>query len=89
MKGEPRPSFTVRLLSEISSYFDTVKKEMAETNGEKYDFLVLGSDHEGVFNLGGDLDLFSQYIHDQNREGLLQYAIRSIDLVYQNLTHPG
>ena len=27
MKGAPRPSFTVRLLSEISSYFDTVKRK--------------------------------------------------------------
>ena len=62
---------------------------MAETNGEKYDFLVLGSDLEGVFNLGGDLDLFSKYIRNQDRDGLLQYAIHSIDLVYQNLTHLG
>lgn len=89
MKGAPRPSFTLGLLSEISAYFDTVKKEMAETNGEKYDFLVLGSDLDGVFNLGGDLDLFSQYIRNQDRDGLLQYAIRSIDLVYENLTHLG
>lgn len=89
MKGAPRPSFTVNLLSEISEYFGKVKKEMTDTNGEKYDFLVLGSDINGVFNLGGDLDLFSQYIRDNDREGLLRYAIHSIDLVYQNLTHLG
>jgi DSF synthase len=62
---------------------------MAESNGEKYDYLVLGSDVDGVFNLGGDLDLFSSYIRNNNRAGLLDYAIRSIDLVYQNLTHLG
>jgi DSF synthase len=89
MKGAPRPSFTVQLLSEISAYFDTVKQEMAESNGARYDFLVLGSDLEGVFNLGGDLDLFSQYIRNQDRDGLLRYAKHSIDLVYQNLTHLG
>ncbi len=89
MKGSPRPAFTIKLLSEISAYFETVKQDMAESNGEKYDFLVLGSDVNGVFNLGGDLDLFSRYIRDQDRDGLMQYAIHSIDLVYQNLTHLG
>lgn len=87
MKGAPRPSFTLQLLTEISDYFAEVKRDMSDTGGEKYDYLVLGSDIGGVFNLGGDLDLFSQYIRDQDREGLLNYAVHSIDLVYQNLTH--
>ena len=89
MKGSPRPAFTVQLLTEISDYFETVKQDMAETGGEKYDFLVLGSDINGVFNLGGDLDLFSQYIRNGDRDGLMRYAAQSIDLVYQNLTHLG
>jgi len=89
MKAAPRPTFTVKLLTEISDYFGTVRQEMAETGGEKYDFLVLGSDLEGVFNLGGDLDLFSQYIRNRDRDGLIRYAKHSIDLVYQNLTHLG
>ena len=87
MKGAPRPSFTLQLLGEISEYFSEVKREMADTDGNQYDYLVLGSDIEGVFNLGGDLDLFSQYIRDEDRQGLLNYATQSIDLVYQNLTH--
>jgi len=89
MKGAPRPSFTPQLLGEINIYFDTVKQDMTESNGEKYDYLVLGSDVDGVFNLGGDLELFSSYIRNKNRDGLLDYAMRSIDLVYQNLTHLG
>lgn len=87
MKGAPRPSFTPQLLKEISLYFDDVTKEMQETNNEKYNFLVLGSDVEGVFNLGGDLNLFSQYIKNGDRQRLTDYAIQSIDLVYRNLTH--
>ena len=89
MKGAPRPTFTVKLLTEISNYFKTVSQEMAESDNEKYDFLVLGSDIEGVFNLGGDLELFSQYIRNRDRDGLLRYARHSIDLVHQNLTHLG
>ena len=87
MKAEPRPTFTVKLLSEISNYFKSVKQEMAESGGEKYDFLVLGSDIEGVFNLGGDLDLFRQYIRNRDRDGLIRYAKHSIDLVHQNMIH--
>lgn len=87
MKAEPRPTFTVKLLTEISNYFKSVKQEMAESGGEKYDFLVLGSDIEGVFNLGGDLDLFRQYIRNRDRDGLIRYAKHSIDLVHQNMTH--
>ncbi|MDH3634681.1 MAG: crotonase/enoyl-CoA hydratase family protein [Gammaproteobacteria bacterium] len=89
MKGAPRPAFTLKLLNEITSQIKTVQQDMAESDGEKYDFLVLGSDIEGVFNLGGDLDQFCQYIRNRDRDGLLRYAKLSIDLVYQNLVHFG
>ena len=89
MRGSPRPAFTLNLLSEISAYFETVKQEMVTSQDEKYNFLVLGSDIDGVFNLGGDLDLFSKYIRDGDRDGLLQYAVQCIDLVYQNMSHLG
>ena len=55
MKAEPRPTFTLQLLDEISAYLDNVKQEMKETSNRKYDYLVVGSDVQGVFNLGGDL----------------------------------
>ena len=87
MKGAPRPSFTPTLLDGISDYFDSIEQEMEESNGEKYDFLISGSDVEGVFNLGGDLNLFSQLIRDNDRDGLLDYATKSIDLVYRNMVH--
>lgn len=89
MKGEPRPSFTPTLLKGISDYFDSIVEEMQETNGEKYDFLISGSDVEGVFNLGGDLDLFSRLIRENDRDGLMDYATQSIDLVYRNMVHLG
>jgi DSF synthase len=87
MKGAPRPSFTLKLLDDINGYLDTVKQEMVATNGEKYDYLVVGSEIEGVFNLGGDLELFRKYIETGNRQGLLDYAIKCIDILYQNMFH--
>lgn len=89
MKGEPRPCFTPTLLGELKQYLDQVKQEMAETQGTKYDFLIVGSEVEGIFNLGGDLNLFSQLIEERNREGLLEYAIQCIDILYDNMCHYG
>ncbi|MFT5664695.1 MAG: DSF synthase [Gammaproteobacteria bacterium] len=87
MRGEPRPCYTPALLNDISHYFDTIKMEMENSNGEKYDYLISASDVEGVFNLGGDLNLFIQYVKSRDRIGLIDYAIKSIDLVYRNFIH--
>ena len=87
MKGAPRPSFTLRLLDDITDYLEVVKQEMQDSNGEKYDYLVVGSDVKGMFNLGGDLELFRKYITARNRQGLLDYAIKCIDILYQNMFH--
>lgn len=87
MDSQPRPCFTPTLLDNISTYFQTVKDEMVESNNEKYDFLILDSNIEGVFNLGGDLNLFSSRIKQGDREALLNYAISCIDVLYQNMIH--
>ena len=87
MKGEPRPCFTNELLSEFHEYIRTVKQEMRESHGEKYNYIVLGSDVDGIFNLGGDLNLFRNYIESNNRDALFNYAIRCIDILHENLTH--
>jgi len=87
MRGAPRPCFTLKLLSEINTYLDGVKHDMQKTNGKKYNYLVVGSDVEGVFNLGGDLDLFGHYIKEGDRESLLSYALKCIDILYRNIHH--
>ena len=87
MNGSPRPCFTPTLLEELSSYLANVKNEMAETNDQKYDYLVVGSEVDGIFNLGGDLDLFMSLIRDRNRESLLDYAVHCIDILYANMFH--
>ncbi len=87
MRGAPRPTFTLQLLDEISAYLQSVKDEMAESDGDKYEYLVVGSDVDGVFNLGGDLELFRGYIEEGDRESLYQYAIKCIDILYDNMYH--
>jgi DSF synthase len=87
MKGVPRPCFTNELLSEFHEYIRTVKQEMHESQGKKYDYIVVGSDVDGIFNLGGDLSMFRSYIETNNRDDLFNYAIRCIDILHENLTH--
>jgi DSF synthase len=87
MKGDPRPCFTPTLLQNLTTYLDEVKQDMIETRNEKYDYLVVGSKVEGIFNLGGDLNLFTQYIESADHEGLVNYAIHCIDILYQNMMH--
>jgi DSF synthase len=86
MKAAPRPCFTLQLLEEISSYHQQVKSEMAISQ-QKYDYLVVGSDVPGVFNLGGDLNLFRSLIKQKNRDILLSYALQCVDILYQNMFH--
>ncbi|MCP4335583.1 MAG: crotonase/enoyl-CoA hydratase family protein [Gammaproteobacteria bacterium] len=87
MKSEPRPCFTNSLLSDFHEYIRTIKQDMRDSQGEKYNYIVVGSDVEGVFNLGGDLNLFRSYIESNNRDGLFNYAIRCIDILHENISH--
>jgi DSF synthase len=87
MKATPRPCFTNELLSDFHEYIRVVKQEMRESQGEKYDYIVVGSDIPGVFNLGGDLNLFRNYIESNNRDGFFNYAIRCIDILHENINH--
>lgn len=84
MRAEPRPCFTPPLVEEIQHWLESVDAGI-KTNGVRY--IVMGSSVPGVFNLGGDLNLFSQMIRNRDRQGLLQYAIACINALY--LIHTG
>jgi len=87
MKSEPRPCFTDQLLSDLHQYIRATKEEMRISQGEKYDYIVVGSDVDGIFNLGGDLGLFKHYIETNNRDALFSYAIRCVDILHENISH--
>ena len=89
MNAAPRPCFTNTLLDELSLYLASVKQEMKQTNDQKYDYLVVGSNVDGVFNLGGDLDLFTSLIRQGDREKLFAYAMHCVDILYDNMFHFG
>lgn len=87
MHAEPRPCFTPELLSDIDAFFSGVRREIDAGESNKYDFLVLASDVDGIFNLGGDLHLFADLIQKRDRQGLLDYALQCVNVLYQNMIH--
>jgi DSF synthase len=87
MDSSPRPCFTPELLFNINDYHQQVKSEMEASQQSKYDYLVLASNIDNIFNLGGDLNLFHQLIKQADREKLLTYAIECIKPIHQFLNH--
>ncbi len=87
MQPEPRPCFNTALLKELRSFQQAVAQKVQldrQQQGESsLKYTVLASSIPGIFNLGGDLNLFLQLIQQQDRETLLQYAITCIDIVHQ------
>jgi DSF synthase len=84
MKGMPRPCFTPQLLDETLHWADELQRDQ-DLNHIKY--IVVTSNSPGVFNLGGDLDLFCKLIRSNNRKALMAYATACIQCAY--LLHTG
>lgn len=85
---EPRPCFNPRLLDGIKRYYDFLAQRGGATQcgpeESPVEYVVLASGTPGVFNLGGDLDLFKQLIETRDREGLLNYGRACVEVLYRN-----
>jgi DSF synthase len=87
-----RACFSPKLLRELRLFAqETIdgiaQKAVASTTHLAH--IVLASDAH-VFNLGGDLNLFSQLIRGRDRDGLLRYATECVDSInlLQSRLHP-
>lgn len=85
MEGQPRPCFTQTLLAELVRWYDEVADRATPEAAEPVRYLVAASKVPGVFNLGGDLDLFQRLIRQRDRQGLLNYARACIEPLYRNM----
>ena len=85
------PCFSQDFVSELLHYNRTVESYDGEIFSEgkmhPLHFSVLRSQVPGVFNLGGDLALFSHLIRTQNREALMHYATICIDTLMSRINH--
>jgi DSF synthase len=88
MKPQGRGCFTTGLLRELKRYQQGLYKWEGSyiKNGELYPvkYEVLTSARDGIFNYGGDLELFLHAIAEGDEDTLLKYGIACIDVVYPN-----
>jgi DSF synthase len=95
MDPQDRPSFTPQLLTDLARMQALIARLFAtaaqtsrsgEPRGSErpFDYFVLGSNSPGVFNLGGDLNLFRQKIEQQDVKTLRAYAHACVESGYAN-----
>ncbi len=78
MQPEPRPCFNKICLNDLlqhHTYLQNTQGKIISQGGiQQVNYLVLASNVEGIFNLGGDLSVFRDLILTQDRERLFEYA---------------
>jgi DSF synthase len=78
MNPEPRPCFNKVCLNDLlqhHTYLQNTKgRIVSQGMAQQVNYLVLSSNIEGVFNLGGDLSVFRALIQAQDRDHLFEYA---------------
>ncbi|MDX2480212.1 MAG: crotonase/enoyl-CoA hydratase family protein [Desulfuromusa sp.] len=86
MHAKPRLCCSPTLISEIQQWYGELI-----SGSYPYDvrYIVLASKVPGVFNLGGDLNLFIELIRNGDRDGLMHYATSCIDTLFLHYTHLG
>ncbi len=88
MKPFGRQCYTLSMLMELHDLMHRLN-EYGSTDPARLDsirYLVLESAHPEIYNLGGDLEYFSQLVEQQDAEKLREYGIVCIDLIYWVLT---
>jgi DSF synthase len=84
MQPGDRLCFTSGLLEEIKEFQHAIKRAAKDETRPPLLYVVLASDAPGVFNFGGDLDLFAKLIRARDRDGLANYAKACIDVLHAN-----
>lgn len=85
MHPKPRACCTQELVCEIKDWFTTV----INAKTEKPRYVALASKAPGIFNLGGDLERTCLLIREQDRNGLLGYAMACVDTLLLNYSGLG
>jgi len=75
-----RPCFTPELLADVIAQQAEVEKSPAQV-----DFFLNCSGVPGVYNLGGDLDLFRRLVEARDEAGLMRYAESCIRAINYNV----
>jgi DSF synthase len=84
MRPANRPSFTPPMLRDFEQWQRLIGSSFGPGK-LALDYLVLGSRSPGVFCLGGDLELFHGLIRAGNRDGLVAYGNRCVEILHRNM----
>lgn len=91
MKPEAVPCFNLEILSELQQYNQSIDdcggKIWSDGALHPLRYLVFASEIPGVFNLGGQLALFSSLIRNADRKALTHYAKMCIDAMASRVRH--
>lgn len=83
MDFQGRPSYNLGLLADFHRWQSNIEALKGEA-GEALRYVVLGSRHEKMFCLGGDLDHFSSCIADRDASALRDYGQSCIQILHRN-----
>ncbi|MBP2674090.1 MAG: enoyl-CoA hydratase [Deltaproteobacteria bacterium] len=79
-----RPCFYFELLTELRHFLACVERlaDGGEEERRSIRYFIVASKTPGVFNLGGDLELFARCVTDKDYATLRKYAVACIDTLY-------
>lgn len=77
-----RPNFSPAMLRDVRHWYSETKR-LFDAGQLPVKYMVAGSRFPGVFNLGGDLELFAGCIERGDLEGLVRYGHACIDVVHR------
>jgi len=88
MRPRGRPSYNLDLLEDFHAWQRGIVAAFADRPHDLR-YLLVGSRTSGVFNLGGDLDLFAANIRAGNRQALVAYGESCVRILHRNLNTLG
>jgi len=84
MRPRGRPSYNLDLLDDFHAWQRGILAAFEHRPGDLR-YLLLGSRTPGVFNLGGDLDLFAAKIRTGDRQALIAYGESCVRILHRNI----
>lgn len=90
MNPSPRPCLNPTMLSELTLLQEKLKNTYENQSSNfiwPFRYLILASKVPGIYNLGGDLELFKQSIIHGDKEKLTAYAHSCINLLHRNISN--
>ena len=88
MRPHGRPSYNPDLLEDFHAWQRGITAMFAD-RPDDLRYLLLGSRTPGVFNLGGDLNLFAAKIRERDRQALIDYGKSCVRILHRNINGLG